>query len=395
MKIKIIGFVFLFFLFSFESHAQDTNSRAEYLNVLKTSGHEPIAIVNNALNDYDLIIFDDALHLAKEPFDFYQELLQDKNFRKKVKYVFIEVLATTSQPYIDAYLANPQKDKTVLIPVFQNDYSGSGWRYQTYLDLLETIWEVNAESSASEKIQVVCLDRAIYWEGIHNLKEYNLFQESLITRDYLFYNIISRTLDSFKSGEKGIFLTNSRHAYKNIRNSSNELYWNAGTFLSQWHPGKSYSIRFHNVTLSIQPKLEDPTKYYTKWIKMENGLWEEAFKENGNAPIAISLKDNIFGKAKYVGNHMKDVAENQTMYDAYDALIFLAPLEELHFSAKFDFIYTESFKKELKRRITLLQGDQLPAFLKENEVTSVEEYIEDVTQFQKVRKNSLVPKDKN
>ena len=40
-------------------------------------------------------------------------------------------------------------------------------------------------------------------------------------------------------------------------------------------------------------------------------------------PIAISLKDNVFGKTDYIGNHMLNVADGQTMYDAYDALIFL------------------------------------------------------------------------
>jgi hypothetical protein len=395
MKLKSIAYVFLFLLFTIESYSQNTTPIAEYMDVLKERGEEPVAFVNKVLKDYDLIVFDDALHLAQEPFDFYQKLIRDEAFRKNVKYVFIEVLATTSQPYIDAYLNNPQKDKTILLPAFQNDYSGVGWRYQTYLDLLETIWEINSKSTESEKIHVVCMDQAIYWEGIHSQMEYDLFQESLITRDYLFYKIITQTLDSFKSGDKGVFLTNTRHAYKHIRNSNNALYWNAATFLNQWHPGKSYSIRFHNINLSIQPKLENNKKYTQSWIKMENGLWDEAFKENQNVPVAFSLKDNIFGRAKYIGNHMQDVATNQTMYDAYDALIFLAPLEKLHFSAKFDFIYTDAFKKELKRRITLLQGKQLPKFLKRNNVKSVDNYIEELVQFQEAKKNSLVPSEKN
>lgn len=55
---------------------------------------------------------------------------------------------------------------------------------------------------------------------------------------------------------------------------------------------------------------------------MDNGLWDKAFEENGNTPVAISLNDNVYGKAGYVGNHMLNVVNGQTMYDAYDGLIF-------------------------------------------------------------------------
>lgn len=194
------------------------------------------------------------------------------------------------------------------------------------------------------------------------------------------YKIINQTIDGFKSGDKGIFLTNTRHSYKHIKNSKNELYWNTGTFFNQWHPGKSYSIRIHNVTLSVESQKETPSsvstdgieRYSYKWIRMETGIWEKVFKENGNRPVAISLKDNIFGKAGYVGNHMINVAANQTLYDANDGLIFLAPLEDLHFSAKFAFIYTPLFKQELKRRIALLECDNLSSYLQKNKVESLD-----------------------
>ena len=44
---------------------------------------------------------------------------------------------------------------------------------------------------------------------------------------------------------------------------------------------------------------------------------------------------------------MLDAAPGQTMYDAYDALIFLAPVETCRQTAMVDFLYTEEFKHEL------------------------------------------------
>ena len=399
-KIAVI-LCFLLLTVPFKSHSQEKDIASDYLKVLKEKGQEPVDFVNNILVDHNLIIFDDALHLAKEPFDFYQKLIKDSTFKSKVKFIFIEVFSIASQEYIDEYFNKSVKDSLVLLPVFQNDYTGYGWRYKTYLDLLSTIWDVNSQLSESEKIKVVCVDQPIFWEAIHTQKDYQVFQQSAIARDYFMYKTISQTLNNFENNDKGIFLTNTRHAYKHIKDSNNELYWNTGTFLNQWHPGKSYSIRIHNVNLSIQSIKDNVSNHTTEgldrlsysWIKMENGVWEKAFKENGNIPVAIPLEDNVFGKADYVGNHMVNVADGQTMYDAYDGLIFLAPLEELHFSAQVDFIYTESFIEELKRRITLVQGEQLPEFLANNKADSLDDFIKKIIQFQEQKKNTLVPND--
>ncbi len=398
---KKLLFAFLA-LVSLNTTAQKTNSISDYLGVIEKTGSDPVKFVNNLLDDYDLLIFDDALHLAKEPFDFYQKLVKNKQFTSKVNFIFFEVISINSQTYINKYLDNPVKDSSILIPAFQDSYNGYGWRYKTYFDLLSTIWDVNAQLPATERIRVICVDQPIYWDAIKSRDDYNLFQKSLVARDYFMYQIINQTLHSFKSGKKGIFLTNTRHAYKGIRSSDGKLYWNTGTFLHQWHPKKTYSIRIHNVNLSVERELDSVSNSSTegmdrfsyKWIKMDNGLWDKAFNENGNIPVGIPLKNNPFGNTPYIGNLMLNAAENQTMYDAYDGLIFLAPLEKLNFSAKVGFIYTDSFIHELKRRIILLEGDNLQDFLKKNEAESLDEFIKEFVKYQGPSKNTLVPGEK-
>ncbi len=394
-------FILILLLVPFGANSQEPGTISEYVNVLEEEGQDPVDFVNSKLDQHDLIVFDDALHLALEPFEFYQQLINDKTFISSVNYIFVELFSITAQPYIDEFLNNSKKDFTILRPVFQNDFSGYGLRYQTYLDLMSSVWDANQPRSDSEKIKVIGVDQPIYWEGIRSRVDYDLFQESLIGRDYFMYKKIVQKLNNFESGDKGIFLTNTRHAYKNIRKSDGTPYWNTGTFLNLWHPGKSYSIRLHNMILSIESERKDVSNASTEgldrisysWIKMEDGVWDAAFEESGNNPLAIPLRDNVFGKAKYVGNHMLKAADGQTMYDAYDGLIFLAPLEDLHFTARFDFIFTSEFKEELKRRILILQEGRLDDFLAENEVTSLEDFIEELSKAQGITRNSLVPSD--
>lgn len=81
----------------------------------------------------------------------------------------------------------------------------------------------------------------------------------------------------------------------------------------------------------------------------------------------MPLEGTAFGEAPYVGNHMLDVAPGQTMADAYDAIIFLAPLEELHQTAFLGSIYTPEFRLELARRLRLLySAEDLAGFIAES-----------------------------
>lgn len=385
--------IILYLILPFISAGQSVEA---YYNVLKQEGDNPVHFVEQKFTAHDLLIFDDALHLAVEPFAFYATLIQSLDH---LDYVFLEVFSINAQPHLDAYFNSTTKDSTLLSPVFQNDFSGFGWRYETYYTLLSVLWDFNhTPSNKTHQIRVMGVDQPIYWEGIHSRQEYDIFQKSLVGRDYFMYKTILGYMGKFSGNKKGIFLTNTRHAYKNIKDATGATYWNCGTFFHQWHPGKTYSIRIHNITLSIES--EKATKKNTstegmdrinyRWIRMENGLWDEAFKMNGNAPIAFSLKDNIFGKAKYVGNHMLNVYPDQTMYDAYDALMFLAPVNNLHMSAKLSFIYTEDFKRELSRRIRILYEDDIEGFLTKNNAKSIEAFIEGFAQYVPETKNELL-----
>lgn len=387
----------MIFVFLFCGALLGKDNVQDYVNVIQQSGTEPVKFVQNVLADHDLIIFDDAIHSAQEPFDFYQKLLRDPVIQKKVKYVFLEVISITAQPSIDAYINEATADSSVLMKTFQDDYSGYGWCYQTYVDLLNTIRNVNRDLPAGEKIQVIGVNQPVYWEGIHSRKDYDLFQDSLAARDYFLFKVILEKMDEFKSGKKGFFLTNTRHCYKHLRGLDGSLHWNTATFFDQWYPGRTYSVRIHNVTLFVEATKtavagtsEDLDNVQYKWIRMENGIWDRAFELAGNKPVAVPLQNNVFGKASYVGNQMLDSRRDQTMYDAYDAVIFLAPLEELHVSGKFNFIFTPSFRAELKRRIELMEGEHLRAFLNENNAISVDAMIDSLAVVSPVQKNPFV-----
>jgi hypothetical protein len=390
----------LLFIWTYGFAGAQSGAVRAYTNDLKQYGQEPVAFVSKALYRYDLLVFDDALHSAYEPFVFYKQLVHTPSIANRLDYIFLEVISIADQPLVDSFLQAETKDSTILMKAFRDDYSGFGLRYQTYLDLFSTVWEHNRLLPDSLRIRIIGVNPPIYWEALRTWKDYELFLSSLKGRDYAMYLEILEKMENFTKSKKGIFLTNTRHAYKQVRDSTGNLYKNTTTFFTQWHPGRAYSIRIHNVSLSIQStRASAPGERKTaqgleravyKWIRMDNGRWDSAFAVNGNRPVAVPLKNTRFGKTGYVGNHMLNVAEGTSMYDAYDAVLFLAPLKDLHFSAQLSYTYTPQFKAELERRTRLLQGDRFDEFLKSSGASTFDEYYNKMTQYIPVSKNNLL-----
>lgn len=394
MKDTVLALM-LSLIFSNAVLAQDATDEGRlepYVRALQEEGQDPVSFVNDQLATHDLLLFDDALHSSWDAFDFYRTLVTNRVFQRRVKYIFLEAMAVNKQGYIDTYLASDPEDETLLYPAFQDDASGFGWREQTYFDLLHTIYVTNRTLPADQRFEVIAVSNPVYWSEIRTPEDVALFRKSLLGRDYDMYMIILTTLDKFKSGAKGVFLTNTRHAYKNVRRKDGSLYWNTGTFFHQWNPGKTYAIRVHNVSLNIERRKEPSAATVTttqglesvsySWIRMEGGIWDSAFERLHNRPVAIPLDGTAFGEATYVGNHMLDCAEGQTMSDAYDALVFLRPLEEMRESALVTRIYTPAFKKELIRRYHLLYADdQLAQEMAANGAATLEDLIDKRSEF--------------
>jgi hypothetical protein len=354
-----------------------------YLQVLSEQGQEPVPFVVGKLDTFDLLIFDDALHTAAEPFEFYQQLVKDPAFQRKAPAIFLEAIPSNKQRHLDAYLAAAEDDGRLLYPAFQDDANGLGFPYESYFKLLRTIRAVNQDLPKEARFKVFGVGSPTWWAEIQTPQDLEQFRKSLASYDHHMYATIRDELDQFRSGKKGIFLTNTRHAYKGIKRKDGQFFWNTATFFEQRHPGKAYSIRLHNVTLSIlrvkdlpvnAPKTaEGRERMEYKFVRMARGLWDSAFRAHGDRPVAFPIANNVFGTEPYIGNHQLDAKPGQTVQDAYDAVIVLAPIEKLRQTALVDCIYTPAFREELKRRYRIMYAEaQREELLRANQVKDLD-----------------------
>ena len=95
-----------------------------------------------------------------------------------------------------------------------------------------------------------------------------------------------------------------------------------------------------------------------RFVRVDDGAWDRAFAANGDRPTALRIAGTPFGRTPYIGNHMLDVAPGTTMADAYDAVVYLGPVERWRKSVTAGELYTAEFRAELVRRYHVLYTAQ-------------------------------------
>ena len=93
MRNKVFTLIFILLSPHIYTQSQHSKTLSPYVKTLKEKGQKPIQFSLDKLDKYDLLVFDDALHTAVEPFEFYQKLVKNKEFQKKVKYIFLFVIS--------------------------------------------------------------------------------------------------------------------------------------------------------------------------------------------------------------------------------------------------------------------------------------------------------------
>lgn len=347
-------------------------------------GRDPVDFVLAELGDADLIIFDEALHNAVEPWTFYGALVADPRFAAQARHVFIEVIPYNAQGAIDAYLEAPDDDPSLLWPALQSALE-TGWSYRTYVDFFAAVRRANARLPKDRRIRAIGVAPAAYWPLIATHEDFVRYRrDGFAPFDEGLYARILMHLDGFESGRKGIFLTNTRHAYTGLKRKDGSLFWNAGTYFRQRHPGKTRSVRFNAPFLEVKAagsekgptlgSIAQGTQY--GWTRADGGAWDAAFAKRGDKPVALSLSATAFGSAPYVGNQMLTAAAGQTLADVYDGVIHLKRIEDWRQSARETRLYTPAFRREVARRLRIVHpGAKLDQVLKDSGVATLAAYV--------------------
>jgi len=362
------------------AHGQTVEALSQDID---THGVDPANFVYEALDAHPLVIFDDGLHNLAEPWHFYARIIPTEAFASRARHVCLETLNVNDQPDIDAYLSTYPEDRSLLYPALQNA-NIHGWRYGSYVDLLSAIHAFNADRTPETRIEVHAVSTPGYWREVATPADYeNYIGIAQAGRDAFMYAAIRRILDGMSGEERGVFLTNTRHAYTGLRNADGELFWNTATYFAEREPGQSYSIRINAPFLVIERERSGdagPTsgegleQVQYRWGRAADGNWDRAFRARGDQPVALELDGTAFAATPYVGNSMLHAAPGQTMAAVYDGLIHLGPIDRMHQARVEHALYSPAYRAEVERRYrAAYTPDELAQFLENNEAGDLTE----------------------
>ncbi|MDR2127321.1 MAG: hypothetical protein LBP63_10910, partial [Prevotellaceae bacterium] len=91
--------------------------------------------------------------------------------------------------------------------------------------------------------------------------------------------------------------------------------------------------------------------------KLRNGLFDYAFEDYGNIPIAFDLQNSPFGNELFDAANMAFDIQTGTFANNFDGYIFLQSLHEEENETPLYVLYTDDFVEEMKRRARVCDID--------------------------------------
>lgn len=298
-----------------------------FIKYLKENGHDPKEFLLSKLNIYKLVTYGE-IHRRKISWDFLQEAAKDKRFVKSTGVIFIEFEAN-KQEDIDKFFMNDTINKELILDIFR-DYLYAGWDDKSRFDFLISLWHLNNVLPDSQKIRVIFVDipRIFTEEGLRN---------EIHDRDKYMAEKILSYLDKKSDIRNALFIVGSGHVYRTEES--------AGAILARNLTGNTYSVFTHC------PRVDNILVIPER---IRHGMFDYAFYQNDDKPVAFELKNSPFGGEPFDGLYFDGTGKYQDNYDGY---IFLGSLDEEKSPELLLDMYNENFIKEIDRRYKLRGWD--------------------------------------
>jgi len=312
-----------------------------FIKFLKTKGEEPKPFVINAIAKYPIVIMGE-IHHRPLYWAFNSLLVTDSNFPKSVGTIYME-LPSNDQSLVDKFLEASSLDPKPVIEMLRDIFE-MGWPDQPMLDFFLTVWMVNQNLPKEQKIRIVLVDMKRPWKEIierGDWKKYDVDRDKLMAE-----NIISYIKEHPQEKRHSLFIVGVGHSMLNFKYAEGTSVKKAGWYLGE-------KLGRENI-YSIFPHMPVQTNMGQVSGRLCLGLFDSAFTELGNKPVAFDIFTGPFGSQPF--DAMPDDPVFGTYKDGYNAYLYLGPLEYEIFSPIIAGFYTDEFVKEMDRRNMLMYG---------------------------------------
>gem|GEM_PF-410843 len=320
-------------------------SLGPFVDFLKMHGEDPKAFVMKALATHKVVIMGETHHRPRY-WAFNASLVQDPEFAKHVGIIYLE-LPSNDQQLVDGFLAAQELDTTPVIEMLRNNL-WMGWPDQPMLDFFVAVWRANQGLPPEERLRIVLADMQRPWKDIETREDWRKYN---VDRDkFMAENILRDRREHPDETRNAFFIVGVAHTMLDLNLPTYprmpDPIRSAGWHLQQALGRENVYAFFQHMPVQTNVGEVDG--------RLCLGLFDSAFAEIENRPVAFPLDTGPFGEQPFDAFPDRNVAG--TYSDGYDAYLYLGPLEQEVFSPLIAGFYTDEFVQELERRTRIMWG---------------------------------------
>lgn len=354
----------------------ETNQKAQtdsslIVDYVKKNGQDPKTYMLDKLANHKLVIYGEV-HKRKASWDLLRSLTQDPSFPKHTGIVFLEI-GTDNQEKMNTFFANEKLDKELLLDILRNGQM-QGWDDKGMYEFVIDLWNLNKKLTEKEKIKVILADISRPWSSLKTNEEFKNYFKTTPDRNVQMADIIEKEIKSQTDKRNSLFIVGFGHSFKSKITIATNTYASAGSILKERFPNQDIFITCpHAAIISNNGQIKGLT---------QNGLFDYAFAQNGNKPVAFDINQSPFGN-----KHFDLVVEIPSEYinnfeNYFDGYIFFMPLVDEGPYYELPELFSDNFIQELHRRANVCGYDEWQEYgvkIKDITLTDINNYLQNVS----------------
>ena len=327
---------------------EDAAPFAEYLSSVTASPEE---FLLEMLGSHKVVI-NGEYHRRKVSWDMLKRLIAMPGFPETVGRIFME-LPSWHQPTMDSFMRSEVLDGNLILQIFQDEQPNGWWDRGEYEFLCE-LWKLNRSLPMDKRIKVILADYQVHYSRITEKEEAKLMKDR---NTHMAEVVVSNVLNA-PDERHSLFLVGCAHVYESnqagiaSKADGKKADLTAGAQITE-------ALGEENVFTVFQHALPGDNSGGNK-KPARGGIFDEAFRLNGDKPVGFGLAGSPFGTEPFDGIYeIKYKTATGTYQDNFDGYLFLAPLDSEPQAAPLIEIFTDEFVEEMKRRAAVLGYENL------------------------------------
>lgn len=292
--------------------------------------------------------------------DALRTLAQDSTVRIDV--LAVEFGNQRDQALADSLVAAPTYRHDLAIRILRNAPDNVGNPYKEYADIFRTVWELNRTKPRSQRTRILLLDPPFILDAMDGKPYKATGSRDDAQTDLLRWELIKKKHVLFYCGLGHV----GRRIWGQYMPHADSYYnWpSAGLLLKAMYPDQVCLLEiWGGLTGSSGYIARDDEK---RWERLYGGLFDDAFRLNGNRPIGFDLRGPAFDSLT-VARHFAATPEAYSKWDAradkgapyrktdrlcdyIDGILFFRPVETFSGATVIEDLYDEAFVERVAGR---------------------------------------------